>query len=82
MFVLGWPCGKARGDYQILQALTRPAIVGWSADIKIPGMGMWTNVRRDRPVDFYGSIYPTKDAAIEGAKPEIIRRGGGPQIPS
>jgi hypothetical protein len=54
-------------------------IVGWSADIKIPGIGMWTNVRRDRPVDYHGSIYPTKEAAIEGAKREIIRRGGRPQ---
>jgi hypothetical protein len=54
-------------------------IVGWSADNKIPGMGMWTNVRRDEPRDFHGSIYPTKDAAIEGAKREIIRRGGRPQ---
>jgi hypothetical protein len=54
-------------------------IVGWSADIKIPGLQMWTDVRRDTPRDFYGSIYPTKEAAIADAKREIIRRGGRPQ---
>jgi hypothetical protein len=54
-------------------------IIGWCAEIKIPGLQMWTDVRRDEPRDFYGSIYPTKAEAIEGAKREIIRRGGGPQ---
>jgi hypothetical protein len=54
-------------------------IIGWCADIKIPGIGMWTEVRRDEPRDYWGSIYPTKEAAIEGAKREIIRRGGGPK---
>jgi hypothetical protein len=56
-------------------------VVGWRAEIKLPGVGsdMWTDCRHDRPVDFYGSIYPTKEAAIEGAKREIIRRGGGPK---
>jgi hypothetical protein len=54
-------------------------IVGWCAEIKIPGLQMWTNVRRDEPRDFYGSIYPTKEAAIAGAKREIFRRGGGPK---
>jgi hypothetical protein len=54
-------------------------IIGWSADIKIPALRMWTNVRRDEPRDFYGSIYETKADAIEGAKREIIRRGGRPK---
>ncbi|MGA7325825.1 MAG: hypothetical protein WBX25_15395 [Rhodomicrobium sp.] len=44
-------------------------IVGWSGDIKIPGYIMWINVReRSMPTDYDGSIYPTKDAAIEAAK--------------
>jgi hypothetical protein len=79
-FVLGWLCGKARANDQIYKRRNQAGeIVGWSAGIKIPGLSMWTNVRRDEPRDFYGSIYPTKDAAIEGAKREIIRRGGGPK---
>jgi hypothetical protein len=54
-------------------------IVSWYATIKIPGTSMWADVRRDQPIDCYGSIYETKAEAIEGAKREIIRRGGRPQ---
>jgi hypothetical protein len=46
----------------------------WFARIKIPGTSMWADVRKDRPLDYYGSIYPTKDEAVEAAKREIIRR--------
>jgi hypothetical protein len=42
-------------------------IIGWSAKIKVPGLWMWTDVRRDPPADFYGSIYPTKDATVAAA---------------
>jgi hypothetical protein len=50
-------------------------IVGWSADIKLPGYNRWVNVRESGiPTDFYGSIYLTKDAAIEAAKRTIISR--------
>jgi hypothetical protein len=55
--------------------------VSWFATIKIPGTSMWADCRRDEPRDYYGSIYPTKEAAIEAAKREIIRRGGGPKTP-
>ena len=41
--------------------------------------GLWADVRQDLPIDYYGSIYPTKEAAIEAAKAEIIRRGGRPR---
>jgi hypothetical protein len=54
-------------------------IVSWFATIKIPSASMWADVRCDQPYDHYGSIYPTKEAAIEAAKAEIIRRGGGPK---
>ena len=50
--------------------------VSWFARIKIPGSSLWADVRKDRPLDYYGSIYSTKDAAIEAAKREIIARGG------
>jgi hypothetical protein len=50
-------------------------IVGWGAEIKIPGINLWASVRDcNFPRDYYGSIYPTKGAAIEAAKREIIRR--------
>jgi hypothetical protein len=50
-------------------------IVGWGAEIKIPGINLWASVRDfNFPTDYYGSIYPTKDAAIEAAKREIISR--------
>ena len=50
-------------------------IIGWSAEIKCPGTNLWANVcERGVASDFYGSIYPTKDAAIEAAKAELIRR--------
>jgi hypothetical protein len=49
-------------------------IVSWFATIKIPGTSLWADVRTDQPLDCYGSIYPTKDAAIEAAKREIIER--------
>ena len=52
-------------------------IVGWSASIKIPGSNMWADVRqRCMLTDFYGSIYPTKDAAIGAAKTDILARLG------
>jgi hypothetical protein len=53
--------------------------VSWFATIKIPGTNTWADVRRDLPLDHFGSIYPTKEAGIEAAKREIIRRGGGPK---
>ena len=50
-------------------------IAGWSAEIKIPGTSLWASVRdRNFPTDYHGSIYPTKDAAIEAAKADIIAR--------
>jgi len=50
-------------------------IIGWSAEIKCPGTSLWANVcERCVPSDFYGSVYPTKDAAIEAAKAELIKR--------
>ena len=50
-------------------------IVGWSAKIKIPGTNMWGDVRqRSMPTDFYGSIYPTKEEAVEAAKADIGAR--------
>jgi hypothetical protein len=54
-------------------------IVSWYATVKIPGTSLWADVRRDQPIDYYGSIYETKVDAIEGARREIIRRGGRPQ---
>jgi hypothetical protein len=50
-------------------------LVGWTANIKIPGYNMWVNVReRGLPTDFHGSIYPTRDAAIEAAKRTLKSR--------
>ena len=51
-------------------------IIGWSADIKIPGlMNLRANVREaNMPTDYYGSIYPTKEAAIEAARRDIRAR--------
>jgi hypothetical protein len=50
-------------------------LVGWSADFKIPSLEIWANVReRGMPTYFYGSIYPTKDAAIEAARRNIKSR--------
>jgi hypothetical protein len=46
----------------------------WFARVKIPGTSMWADVRRDRPIDYFGSVYQTKDEAIEAAKREIIAR--------
>ena len=47
-------------------------IVGWSASIKISGTTMWADVRhRNVPTDFYGSIYPTKEEAVEAARADI-----------
>jgi hypothetical protein len=46
----------------------------WFARVKIPETSMWSDVRKDEPRDYFGSIYPTKDAAVEAAKAEIIRR--------
>jgi hypothetical protein len=54
-------------------------IVSWFATVKIPGASMWADVRCDLPLDHFGSIDPTKEAAIEAAEREIIRRGGGPK---
>ncbi|MGA7324049.1 MAG: hypothetical protein WBX25_06115 [Rhodomicrobium sp.] len=52
-------------------------IVGWSASIKIPGTTMWADVRhRSMPTDFYGSIYPTKEEAVEAARADIQARAG------
>jgi hypothetical protein len=51
-------------------------IIGWSADIKIPSlMNLRANVREvNMPTDYYGSIYPTKEAAIEAARRDIRAR--------
>ena len=52
-------------------------IVGWSASIKTPGTNMWGDVRqRSMPTDFYGSIHPTKEEAVEAAKVELRARRG------
>ncbi|MGA7328993.1 MAG: hypothetical protein WBX25_32030 [Rhodomicrobium sp.] len=53
-------------------------IIGWPASIKIPSSSnMWGDVRhRSMPADFYGSIFSTKEAAIEAAKAEL-RAGPG-----
>jgi hypothetical protein len=48
--------------------------VRWFARIKIPGSSMWADVRRDRPLNYYDSIYKSKEAAIEAAKAELTRR--------
>jgi hypothetical protein len=49
------------------------------AEIKIPSTRLWASVCDcNFPTDYYGSIYPTKDAAIEAAKADIIARGGSP----
>jgi hypothetical protein len=50
-------------------------IIGWRAEIKIPCTSLWASVCDcNFPTDYYGSIYPTKDAAIEAAKADIIAR--------
>jgi hypothetical protein len=50
-------------------------IVGWGAEIKIPGTSLWASVRDSNFLtDYHGSIYPSKDAAIEAAKADIIAR--------
>jgi hypothetical protein len=50
-------------------------IVGWTADIKLPGHDRRVNVREHGiPTNFYGSIYPSKNEAIEAAKRKIIWR--------
>jgi hypothetical protein len=48
--------------------------VSFFARIKIPGSSLWADVRKDQPLDYFGSIYPTKDAAIEVARREIMER--------
>ncbi len=50
-------------------------IVDWSASIKIPGTNMWGDVRqRSMPADFYCSIYPTKEEAVEAARADLRAR--------
>jgi hypothetical protein len=52
-------------------------IVGWSAEIKIPGLEVWADVREGgMPTDYFGSIYPTKEVAIEAARQDIKLRSG------
>ena len=51
-------------------------VIGWSAEYQIPGSKLWADVReRGMPTDYWGSIYPTKEAVIEAARREIrVRR--------
>ena len=52
-------------------------IVGWGADIKIPGHNLRADIRESgMPTDYHGSIYPTKEAAIEAARRDIKSRSG------
>jgi hypothetical protein len=54
-------------------------IASWFATIKIPGTNTWADIRRDLPIDRFGSIYLKKEAAIVAAKREIVWRGGRKQ---
>jgi hypothetical protein len=50
-------------------------VIGWCAEIKVPGLNIWANVAESSmPTDYWGSIYPTKEAAIEAAKRDIRAR--------